>query len=64
MSSDKKRLIVFQLGNKSLEWRKWENDLLQVALSQGVGFLYTPTLPILEEFKLYRIFDLLFFNID
>lgn len=51
-------------GSQPFEWRKWKDVLLRMALFQGVGFLYTLALPILEEFKLYRIFDLLFFNID
>jgi hypothetical protein len=35
-----KKLIVFLA---------WENDLRRLALSQGMGFLYTLTLPILED---------------
>lgn len=35
-----------------------------MAPPQGMGFLYMLTLPILAEAKLYRISDLLFFNID
>lgn len=64
MSSDKKTHCAPGSGNELFEQRKWENDLLQMALSQGLGFLSTPTLPILEDCKLDRIFALLFFNID
>lgn len=63
MSSDKKAHCVL-VGNQPFEWRKFKDVLLQMALSQSMGFLYMLALPILEEFKLYRIFDLPFSNID